>query len=269
MIDILSKIKNKILTKDDYEIIVDSYQHFDISDKVVCFYNGRIWTIIKLDNMLAYPILYFDYWSSSDQITYENTLLICPITMRAMIYKGKIIINDIDKDRLILKNSESNEEYYMDAPYTYKVDGENETKGRSHVKRHEVKLVTLRDTFIFLTDPVYIIPKHHKELVLSKEYYENRFTYDALPIYTAYHPKTIVYMVQYYSDAIKGYKYTVILGKDINKDKLTGFSYKQSGIWEYLNIYRERFAEKKAFIYPIFWFMVDKLYEDVKIVLIK
>jgi hypothetical protein len=266
-------VLNRILKEDDYIITdKDSYKYFKISDKVVCFFNGRDWNIILLDDMLAYPILYFDFWSEKDDTFYKNSLLVCPITMRSMIYKGRIKILDVINDRLYLLNTDTNDEFFMDSPYTghYTEEGV-EKKIKSHVKRHEVKILTLRDAFMFVLDPKYVVI--NKELkskpIIYEKYYTNRLTYTGLPIHTAFHPKTIVYMVQYYSKHIKGYRYNVIVGRDINKETITGYNYKLSGLWEFINKHMENFAEKRAYIYPVFWFMIDKLYQDVKMIIIK
>ena len=157
----------------------------------------------------------------------------------------------------------------MDSPYTGSYDEAGvEKKIKSHVKRHEVKLLTLRDTFMFLIDPKYIIIK--KELkqrpIIYDRYYANRLTYDGYSLHTSFHPKTIVYMVQYYSHSMKRYRYTIIIGRDINRDTVTGYSYRASGVWEFISKHMHEFSKKRAYIYPIFWFMIDRLYHDVNMV---
>lgn len=263
-------VMSRILTEDSYDLIIkDSYKYFNISDKVVCFYNGRDWNIILLDNMLAYPVLYFEFWSEKDNITYHNSLVVCPITMRSMIYKGKIKIIDIINDRLYLLNTDTRDEFFMDSPYTGHYDeAGQEKKIKSHVKRHEVKILTLRDMFMFLIDPKYLVLK--KELkhrpIIYERYYSNRLNYEGASLHTTFHPKTIVYMIQYYSRSMKRYRYTVIVGRDINKDTVTGYSYKASGVWDFIMKHMHEFIKKRAYIYPIFWFMVEKLYSDFNIV---
>jgi len=265
-------VLTRILQDDQYKIIDnDSYKYFKISDKVVCFYNGRNWNLILLEDMLAYPVLYFDFWSTKDDTVYKNSLLVCPITLRSMIYKGRIKILDIINDRLYLLNGDTNDEFFMDAPYTghYTETGE-EKKIKSHVKRFEVKILTLRDAFMFVLDPKYlIIPEELKtKPIIYERYYTNRLTHTGLPIHTSFHPKTIVYMVQYYSHSMKMYKYNVIVGRDINKETVTGYNYKTSGLWAFINKHMSEFVEKRAYIYPVFWFMIDKLYQNVKIIMI-
>lgn len=264
----------RILDDTDCEVITnDIYKHFQVSDKVVVFFNGKRWTIVSLYNMLCYPVFYFDFWSEKDGTTYKNTLLVCPITMRSMIYKGKIKILNVVNDRLLLLNTDTDDEFFMDTPYTGHYDAQGkEKKIKSHVKRHEVKIVTLRDAFMFLLDPVYLIVKKEKQLkpVINIGYYTNRYTYDGLPIHTAFHPKTIVYMIQYYSHHTKDYRYTVIVGHDINRETPTGYNYKASGFFAFLLKHMRDLIEKRAYIYPIFWFMIDKIYKDkdVKMIMI-
>jgi hypothetical protein len=266
-------ILTRILRKDDYNIIInDTYKYFKLSDNVVCFFNGRDWNLILLQDMLEYPVLYFDFWSEKDNTMYVNSLVVCPITMRSMIYKGEIKIKYVRNDRLYLLNTTTDDEFFMDSPYTGHYDDLGIIKKiKSHVKRNEVKILTLKDAFMFLIDPKYILVKEsmkNNRSILYKGYYINRYTHDGLSIYTTFHPKTIVYMVQYYSHSTKNYKYTVIVGKDINRDSITGYNYKTSGLWTFINKHMKSFIKKKAYIYPIFWFMVNKLYTDVKTILI-
>lgn len=260
-----------ILTHEKYKFITtETYKYFDITDKVVCFYDGKDWNVILLNDMLAYPILYFDFWSSKDDTTYVNSLVVCPITLRSMIYKGKITIVDINNDRLKLLNNDTNDEFFMDSPYTGSYDKQKKEKHiKSHVKRHEVKLSTFRDILTFLFDPKFIIVNKKNDMIITTDYYSNKLTYDEQQICTSFHPKTIVYMIQYFSHKLNQYKYTVIVGKDINKNDITGYSLKHSKVWHFINKHHTEFIKKRAYIYPIFWFMVDNLYDNVNIIHVK
>jgi hypothetical protein len=263
-------LKTKILTQDDYRIIVkETYKYFSINAAVVCFYNGVDWSIILLADMLAYPVLYFNFWSEKDETMYENTLVVCPITIRSMIYKGKIKILDVIDNRLYLLNTDTGDEFFMDLPYTGHYDDQGvEKKIKSQVKRHEVKILLLRDVFTSVLDPKYMIVNEKNRTIIYDGYYSNRYTHLGFPIHTTFHPKTIVYMVQYHSYKINAYRYTVIVGNDINKENVTGYNYKTSGIGEFMDQHKQMFIKKRAYIYPIFWFMVDVLYRDVKTIYI-
>lgn len=266
-----NELLSRILDLNDYKIILNnSHRFFNINDTVVCFFNGMNWNIVSLYDMLAYPLLYYEYWSDKYKTYYINTLVVCPLTMRAMIYKGKIKIIDIIKDRLFLKNTDTDDDFFMDLPYTGHVDIEGKEKNiKSHVKRIEIKLLKLRDSFMFIIDPKYIVVNNKKSTLITEKYYNNRFTYMGEPIYTTFHPKTIVYMIQYYSFRQKKYKYACIVGNDIDKDNVTGYSYKSSGIWDFLTTHKNELIKKKAYIYPVFWFMIENLYTDVKMIAIE
>lgn len=266
----MNLLKTRILTKDDYHIIVNrTYRSFNIDSKVVCFYNGIDWNVVLLEDMSAYPVLYFDFWSEKDNVTYENSLVVCPLTMRSMIYKGKIRITDVINDRLYLLNTDTDDEFFMELPYTGHFDAEGKVKKiKSHVKRFEVKILVLRDAFMFLIDPKFIVVNVRERSLIRESYINDRFTYNGYPIYTVFHPKTLVHVVQYYSRKTENYKYLVLIGKDIDKDRATGYSFKTSGIWSFIEQHREEFIEKRAYIYPMFWFMVDRLYKDAQLIVI-
>jgi hypothetical protein len=260
-------IKTRILHINSYNIITNNIRKkFKLNDNTICFFNGKNWNAILLDTMLAYPILYFNFWSSKENKTYINTLLVCPITMRSIIYKGQITIIDIIDDKLFLLNNDTNDKFFMDAPYTGTYDETGKEKRiKSHIKRYDVKIMSIRDVLMFITDAQYVVikKKYIDSLIFNKSYYTNTLTYDNTQITNyKYHPKTIVYMIQYYSHNAKKYKYILIHGKDINKNNISGYNYKLSDIFSYLSIHINTLITKKAYIYPILYYYVDKLYKN-------
>ena len=122
---------------------------------------------------------------------------------------------------------------------------------------------------MYATDPVYLKAEKSKKLIINKDYYTNRENYNGEQIRNSYHPKTIVYVIQRYSRKHKIYKYEIIIGKDIDKDHVTGYDIKASGIWNYFAENKERIAKKRPYIYPIFWCMVERFYNDSEKILIK
>lgn len=260
----------RLLTKDDYKFIAKNpHKYFGVGENVVCFFNGIDWCCIPLNDMLAFPVLYYDFWYDKDKIMLENSLVVCPITLRSMIYKGKIKIIDIVDDRLFLSNTDTDDQFFMDQPYTGHTDDQgNEKKIKSHVKRHEVKIMILRDIFSFSSDPKYIVPYNKERQLVYQDYYTNRLTWQGFGIYTTIHPKTIVHIIQHYSHSSRVYKHVVIVGRDVNKDSISGYNHKLSGFGAYINQHKKDLIQKKAFIYPIFWFMVERLYKTAKIIVI-
>ena len=261
------KILSRVLNKQDYKE-VNSHDHFDLTENIVCFFNGKNWMVIKLEDMLAYPLLYFDFWSEKDNTTYHNTLLVCPITLRSMIYKGVIQIIDIINNDLKLLNTDTNDEFMIHLPYTGHYDDKgNEKKIKSHVKRHQVNIMTLRDCFSSVLDPIFIIPIKKESPIINIEYYSNRNTIDGKPINTTIHPKNIVYMIQYYSHKSEKYKYNVIVGKNISTNQVSKYEYKASGIWHYIEEHKKKLIKRRAYIYPILWYITQE-YQDIHMITI-
>lgn len=261
----MDNIKTRILTFDKYKFIDKKIRnHFKLNDYMVCFFNGKNWNVISLNVMLSYPIMYFDFWLSKDDTIYKNTLLVCPITLRSIIYKGIIEIIDIIDGRLFLLNKDTNDKFFLDEPYTGQYDANgNEKKIKSQIKRYDVKILLLRDVFMYMTDPRYIIvyKKYILSTIFDKSYYVNNMSFNDKQLTTKYHPKTLVYMIQYYSHKFNKYKYIVIHGHNIGKT-ITGYNYKVSNIFSYLNKNINTLINKKAYIYPILYGYVDIYYKD-------
>ena len=266
----LNNLKNNILDKTDYKIVSnDSDNKFSINDIIVCFSNGLKWHIVSLDTMITYPVLYFDFTSPKDGQIYTNSLLVCPITLRSMIYKGRIKILKVVNDRLFIRNIDTDDDFFMDLPYTGHRDEKGNKKNiKSQVKRHQVKIMTLKDSLTIVTDPTFIIlsDKTFKESIFSKNYYTNSANFKNESVYCRYHPKTLVYVTQHYSHTIETYKYNIITGVDISQEDQTGYNFKKAGFWHFFNDYTEDLNKKKAYIYPMFFYYASKLYPNAKLI---
>jgi len=265
----MNNLYNNILEKEDYKIVyTDKENKFNLSDIIICFSNGNNWHIVLLDTMITYPVLYYNFTSPKDGQIYTNSLLLCPITLRSMIYKGRIKILKVINDRLFIRNLDTDDEFFMDLPYTGHYDeNKKEKKIKSQVKRHQVKIMTLKDSLTIITDPTYIVVlKEYKDSIFNKNYYVNSKNYKNESIFCRYHPKTLVYVTQYYSHTYKEYKYTIITGVDISQEEISGYEFKKAGFWHFFNDYIDNLNKKKAYVYPMFFYYANKLYPNAKLI---
>jgi hypothetical protein len=209
----------------DTHNLYNSDNIFGLRNKVVAFFNGREWCVILLDFMLEHPIFIYKHWSEKDQVYYDNSLFVCPITLRSMIYKGKVKVIDIKGYEIILLNEDTGDSFPVSNPYTGHFDKEGkEKKIKSQVKRHEVKILEHRDIFAFESDPKYIII-HNKnktnKIETQLDYYTNKVGFYGETIFTSFHPKTLIYVVQYYSKTDKTYRHLLLIGSTIDENTVS------------------------------------------------
>lgn len=267
--DIVAKINDQIIDyRDSLNVdrttnnlqIEDIYSNFRIRDNVVAFFNGREWNVIALDFMLKHPIFYYKHWSDKEMVYFDNSLFVCPITLRSMIYKGKIRVSKIIDYELILINTDTKDEFSISNPYTGHADLEGkEKKIKSQVKRHEVKIFEHRDMFAFESDPIYVVVDTDADYILNKEYYSNRLDIHGKMLSNSIHPKTLVYIVQYYSKTDNRYRHLVLMGSNANQDTIVGYKYRKSKVWEHVRDNKETMITKRAFIYPMLWYTIEKI----------
>jgi hypothetical protein len=267
MSDQIPEITNRFLTIDDYMIIAEPEPTIGLMDRMICLYNGMDWLLIRLDHMLSYPVIDLNYMSQTSDRIYLNTLVCCPITLRCVIFKGQCRVDGIRNNILYIKHLESGDIQPIDQPFS------NIKDQGTHILRRTVKIITLREIYGMINDPHFIklnqsiIEKSEKNTKLVPiDYLESKKTIDDEIIYQTFHPKTLVHIVQYYSDKKKEYHHTVLVGRDIDKNKVTGYSYVKTGLNNYLIYHNESFEEKKAFLFPMLWYMVNKIYPAVKLV---
>ena len=270
------KPKKKLKSSEGFAVENETdriFSNFKLHDRVVAFYDGREWNVISLDFMLRHPILIYRHWSDKDQIYYDNSLLVCPLTLRSMIYKGRISIVDIKYNyELVIKNEDTQDIFPISNPYTgHKDEGGKEKKIKSQVKRHEVKILEHRDIFAFDSDPQYLtIETEEVEPIIDLKYYENRLGVRGEDSNTIFHPKTLVYVVQYYSETDGGYRHLVLISPNISKEEITGYKYRKSRFWSYSEQNKDKLIEKRAFTYPMLWHTIEKvkLYNyDTKVII--
>jgi hypothetical protein len=65
--------------------------------------------------------------------------------------------------------------------------------------------------------------------------------------------------VQYYSKTDKTYRHLLLIGSTIDENTVSGYKYKLSKVWKYTEENKETLIEKRAFIYPILWYTVEKI----------
>jgi hypothetical protein len=238
------------------------FSHFKLHEKVVAFYDGRVWNVISLNFMTRHPILIYRHWSDKDGVYYDNSLVVCPLTLRSMIYKGKIRIEDIKNNyELILKNEDTGDVFPISNPYTGHYDESGaEKKIKSQVKRNEVKILEHRDIFAFDSDPKYItIESEDTDPIIDAEYYSNTVGVYGEKLSTLFHPKSLVYVVQYYSQSDNSYRHLILIPSQIGKTHIGGYKYRTSRFWSYSEKNKDKLIEKRAFTYPMLWFTIEKV----------
>lgn len=260
-------ITSKIIKCDDYKMSeYTDKAGLSLRDQIICFFNGINWVVVKIDVMLSYPILYFSFWSLKYKKYFINSLLVCPITLRTIIYKGKIEIIDIIKNNLKLRNLDTKDEFMMDQPFTGLTDKDGKEKEiKSQIKRYKVMISTLRDLYSIIGDPKYINTQLPINSIIPKRYYEDNKDIDENKIQTSYHPKTLAYIVQYYSFSAQHYKHIVIPPSNLNPKFKAGYEFKKEEFFKFFKEKEEIYKKNNVYIYPILWFQIPKIYDDFNI----
>ena len=84
-----------------------------------------------------------------------------------------------------------------------------------------------------------------------------------------YHPKTLVYIIQYTTIKTENIKNILVIGKDANKHTITGYDIKLSGLNEYLYKKEKKMEDKKGYTLPILYYYSNKIYTFSKIIKLK
>uniref|UniRef100_A0A6C0EBV5 Uncharacterized protein n=1 Tax=viral metagenome TaxID=1070528 RepID=A0A6C0EBV5_9ZZZZ len=254
---------DKIMNSHNYDPLID-YTVTDIpspdvslSDIVFIFFNGVFWNIITLDTVTRYPIIYNKYASDNSQI--DVSVIICPLTLRSTIVKGKFRFVKYENATMILTNDD-NDLLRNDIGMIV-----NEKHQVMPNKRFEIKIKTLRSALIDFQDCKYLNPVEKKNPIINNKYYLNDLSIDGSRISSDIHPKTLVMVIQYLSSKGEN-KNTVIVGADAQKIKATGYDDKSTYFNKYLKKYYDKMIERKGYVINILWCYVKYIYKNAKII---
>ena len=246
MLDI-ELIKSRKLSKEDYIFTSEPEEDIKLLDKVVTYFDGNTYKIISLDIFLAFPFFYDMYLK--DNIT----IIVCPITLISVMFKGIFDIVSYNNMIMMIKE-QNNTESVIAINAGYKIDKKYVIET---VRRAEVRIMTFRDALLNSPDCLYLNYNKKLDYIIKNDYYTNTKDYNNidLSLYNLIHPKTLVYLIQYKSKkASSGEKYSIILGNNVQKDIVTGYNLKKSGLIKYLQKQQDQIIKKNGFTLPMLWY---------------
>lgn len=258
----MTEIKEKTLSTDDFTFESDHDMSIKLSDQVILYNTGDQWKIIPLLIFLCFPIIYDKY--SFEENIYDVTVVVCPISLMATVLIGTFEFETYHENTMILREVNTSDLIPIDSGY--KIDEKYVIENN---KRLEVKIMTLRSAIIMSPDPKYmILNKSKKELtpIFDIDYYSNEFDYNKTEFNSLIHPKTLVYIIQYKSYTDEENKTSILLGKDVNKNTVTGYDFKKSQISEYLKKHNSKILNREGYILPCLWYIAKSTYPSAKLV---
>jgi len=252
---------NNILNCDQY-IITNNVPDIELNDVVITFNNGINWHAIPLKLSNSFPIIYAEYHDLKFNSTSILSIVVCPYSCFSAAFNAKLSY----KNDVISPDENNMISVVDDGQNINMVTGTiNDNKSKRNVKRFEIKMMTLNDMIKLHINIKFIFPTIKKipKTIVDSTYlnliphdYDNRVI----------HPKTLIYVIEYKSSKIDGYKNTILIGSDVNYDNVSGFDINKNGITKYMNNNDTKIRLKSGFIYPICWFVAKKLFPNANIV---
>lgn len=263
---IIDEIKQRFLTDKDYSFESDPSKRHDInlSDNIILYNSGNQWKIIPLIVCLSYPIIYETYVYDDEK--YDVTIVVCPVTLRSVMFKGKFIFKNYLGYRMILEEEENN-------PDLLPIDLGKKISRNFVIqdnKRIEIKIMTLRNAIIYAPDAAFM--KCHKKInpIIDISYYTDNKDIEGNELkYSDIHPKTLAYIVNYSSEKTQKEKYVVLVPYNFNKNTPSGYNIIESKLNDHLIKYRSKLINKDGYLMPMLWYIAKKVYAKNRIRLLK
>lgn len=251
--------KNRIIKKPKFIHNLD----IKLSDTVLVYNDGIKWKIVPIKILLSYPTIYDIYYDKvkskrGEYIISDITVSYCPYTSCGIIYFGKFIpTGDVYNNNLIL--ADKNKIMLQMLGKLYK----NKKLVDEIVRKDEAKIMTLRNAISKYPDCVFLDYTVNKKPIVTNSYNSNKtIHYPIKKVLNTYHPKTLVYVIEYKSTQIDvDNKYTIIVSDDATQDKVNSRDININKYHKYFDTIIEKVREKGGILIPGYWYawygMVD------------
>lgn len=246
-------IKNRVLNPANYTYKPITPMDLVLKDKMICYYDGTIYKIIPLKTMLSYPIIHDKY--NEDGKLIDISIIVCPFTLASMVLDDLCYPTEYVYSSCLVIKKKSLEFPIINA--------------HDYIKhRHQISIKILRNVFTEYPNCNYLVLNDElPKSLLPLSYYENSsILYSHLDPPTQFHPKTLVYIIQYKSSRDDSIKNTVIVGKDANDKEISGYNIFKSGLNAYLKEHENSIIKKMGFTIPVLWFAWKSFYPNARIV---
>ena len=270
------KFENRVIDNPKFSSLSQDTS-LSLIDPVIAYNDGKVWKLVPLKLLTSYPVIYDQYYDQiktrgGKLIISDITVTYCPFTSTVIIYFGKytptgelynnniILSPNTDKDKIIVQ--------IQGLEYSRT----SKEKTNSFIRRDEVKIMTLRNVLGRYPDCLFL---HHQPnatllapIVETSYTLNNKILYPIEHFSKKYHPKTLVYGIEYKSNKIEyDRKYTVIVPDDATKDKSNSYNLKLNKIDEYFNpVMMEKLRDKGGIIIPCYWFAWYGMYPNSKVI---
>jgi hypothetical protein len=258
-------IAKSVIRKRDYSFSKNIPANMELKEKIIVYYDGKNWNVIPLNIFYKYHVIY-DKYEDSINGDIKISICVCPFTLSCVVFSGKYFPSKYVNNFCLILTDEGNNLLPIYTKNYLDPDGLLYS-----TKRYEIEIKLLRNLISEHPDAQYftIINEEltKKDTIFDINYYSNMnllFKFDNKNL--DYHPKTLVYVIQYLSMENQKEKFTIIVGKNANKETPKGYNTIKSGFKRYLTEMDYRIKNKIGFIIPIFWFAVENIYKNAKII---
>ncbi len=251
--------------------------NLDITDTVMAYNDGKVWKIIPLDILLRYPIIYDKYYDRTNTkkgsyIISNITITYCPFSGCGIVYFGKFVpTNKVYNNNIILTNANKNNNNILVQMTGRIYDKQLKPIENVFLRREEAKIFTLRNALSKYPDCLFLIHNTNIRPIVENNYTKNKkIIYPSKYTSTKYHPKTLVYGIEYkshYDESTKyDNKYSVIVSDDASKDKINSRDYNKTKYNKYFSKMMDKIRERGGIIIPSYWFAWYNMFPDTKVI---
>lgn len=251
--------------------------NLDITDTIMAYNDGKVWKIIPLDVLLRYPIIYDKYYDRTNTkkghyIISDITITYCPFSGCGMVYFGKFVpTNKVYNNNIVLTDKNNNNILVQMTGRMYNKQLKQIEYG--FLRREEAKIFTLRNAISKYPDCLFLTHSTNIHLgpIVEHNYTKNeKIIYPLKYTSTKYHPKTLVYGIEYksrYSENTENdNKYSVIVSDDASKDKINSRDYNKTKYNVYFSKMMDKIRERGGIIIPSYWFAWYNMFPNTKVI---
>ena len=252
---------------------------YELNDSVIVYHNGRKHKIVPRDFMMKYPIIYDKYYNKSQSPSVADvassntgfisdiTVCFCPYTSSSITFFGSFAITDkVFNSNIVLQNMDDPDKLVIQLSGDIYSSSTKKLQS-TIIRKSEIKIMTLRNAISKYPDSMYLdISQYKGKELLNVSYNSNKeILYPVTNGSSEYHPKTLIYGIEFLSKKDGNKKYAAIVSKDASKNKVNSVNMIKNGYDKYFYETIDKIREKGGIMIPCFWFAWYTMHPDTRV----
>lgn len=252
----------------------DTPLDISLSQHVLVFNNGKRWKIIPISLASSFPVIHDQFYDrvvtkQSKPVISNISLTFCPFSSSAIIFFGRFVPTKLVYNNNLVFRKQNHPDSILLQLLGNLYSKQTGSPIHSLIRRHEVRIMTLRNAISRYPDPHFLHHSHTLSPIVDCQYSSNsKILFPLLRFSSTFHPKTLVLGIEYQSKHVDQFnlRHAVIVGDDSSSHSSNSYDQHVNKYYDYINQHVDHIRKKGGIFIFSYWFAWFSMFPNSKVI---